>query len=50
MWSLAEAEGKRDDDADHLAPVAGDDFDRGIETVRRMTFDEAVAYALSHQT
>ncbi len=60
LWGAIEAESargpigqweaERDDYAAHLLPVAGADFDRAVEAGRRMTLDDAVAYALSDQT
>ena len=47
---IGEWEGERDEYAAHLAPVAGDDFARGVEAGRRMALGDAVAYALGDQT
>jgi predicted ATPase len=60
LWGAIEAEAargpigqweaERDDYAAHVLRVAGADFDRAVEAGRRMTLDDAVAYALSEQT
>ena len=60
LWGAIEAESargpigqweaERDDYAARVLRVAGADFDRAVEVGRRMTLDDAVAYARSGQT
>jgi predicted ATPase len=60
LWGAIEAEAgrspigqweaERDEYVARLAPVTGEDFDRGVEEGRRMTLDDAVVYALGDQT
>ena len=58
LWGAIEAEaergrigqweeGERDEYADHLLPVAGPEFDRGVAAGRALTLAGAVQYALS---
>jgi predicted ATPase len=60
LWGAIEAEAarrpigqweaERDDYAAHVLHVAGADFGRAVEAGRRLTLDDAVAYALWKQT
>jgi hypothetical protein len=58
LWGAIEAEaergrigqweeGEREEYAQHVAPAAGPDFDRGFREGRALPLDRAVEYALS---